>query len=96
MGWVNLDDLIGTVSSYYKADPAHVLKRHSRDNEGRQVLLYLACKHCRGRYKLGDIAKKVNIASVGGLSSSCKIITNRISEDKGLLEHVQQLEKLLI
>ncbi len=95
IGWVNLDDLIGIVSAFYQVDRDRLLQRHSRGNEGRQALIYLGSKHCRGRYTLGEIAEKINIGSVGGLGSCCNVIAKRISRDKGLAKRIKQLEGLL-
>ena len=61
--WVNIDDLIDKVSTYYEVGSGRLLQRLSRNNEGRQVLLYMAGKYCRGRYTLGEIADKLNLGS---------------------------------
>ena len=59
--WVSLDDLIALVAEAYGTEP-------QPDNQGRQVLLYLACTWCRGPHSLTDLAEQLGPISVGGLT----------------------------
>jgi hypothetical protein len=73
--------LISAVTGSYGVKQDHILLRNSRDNESRQVLMYLACRFCRGRYSLTEIADRLNV-SLGGLTRSRYNMRKRISLDK--------------
>ena len=73
----------------------HVLGRGSRSNTGRQVLLYLACRHCRGRYSLTDLAEPLAGITIGSLSRSRELMQQRLARDRALRGTVARLEQTL-
>jgi hypothetical protein len=50
--WCGLDQVIKAVVQHYECTEQELMRRHSKNNEARQVLLYLAVTYCRGRYTL--------------------------------------------
>ena len=66
--WVSLDDLTALVAEAYGTDRQALLRRHSRHNEGRQLLLHLACTWRRGRHSVTDLPEQLGPISVGGLT----------------------------
>ena len=93
--WVSLDALIGRVAEAFGTQPAHLLRRWSRNNTGRQVLLYLACRHCRGRYTLTDLADRLGGITIGSLSRSRQLMEQRLARDRALRRTVARLERRL-
>ena len=57
-----METLISAVTGSYGVKEDRILLRNSRDNESRQVLMYLACRFCRGRYSLTEIADRLNVS----------------------------------
>jgi REP element-mobilizing transposase RayT len=90
--WTSLDDLVETVAAVYKTEPGLLLRRHSRGNEARQVLLYLACRHCRGREPLRELASRLGPISVGGLTHARYVMAKRLEEEPALRRRVSRIE----
>ena len=80
--WVSLDDLIELVAEAYGTDRQALLRRHSRHNEARQILLYLACTWCRGRHALTNLAEQLGPISVGGLTHARYVVAARLAETR--------------
>ena len=93
--WVSLDDLIDRVAQAYGTDQQALLRPHSRHNEARQVLLYLACTWCRGRHTLTHLAEQLGPISVGGLTHARYIMSARLAESRALRRRVARLEREL-
>lgn len=93
--WVSLDALIARVAEAFDAAPAHLLRRWSRNNTGRQVLLHVACRHCRGRYSLTELAERLGGITVGSLSRSRQLMEQRLARDRALRGTVARLEQTL-
>ena len=74
--------------------PASLLGRYQRGNEGRQVLLYLSAKYCRGRQTLVEISEHLNI-SIGGLTAGRTVFKKRLTENNKLRQRVSRLEASL-
>ena len=92
---VDLESLIQAVSGEYKVDFKELLKRYNRGNEGRQVLLYLASVHCRGRYSLSQIGERLGQISVGALTRAREKMENRLKKEKKLEQQVKRIRKRL-
>jgi len=68
-----------------------ILIKNSRDNEARQVMMHLACRFCRGRYSLTEIAGKLNVRR-GGLTRSRYNMEKRMRADKTLGRRIAKIE----
>jgi hypothetical protein len=90
-----IDDLIADVVSSYRVAEDRILLRNSRDNEARQVLMYVACRFCRGRYSLTEIANSLNVG-LGGLTRSRYNMGKRIRADKTLGKRIVNLEEKIL
>jgi len=93
--WVSLDALIARVATAFDTDAPALLRRWSQNNTGRQVLLYLACRHCRGRYCLTDMAERLGGITIGSLSRSRQLMEQRLARDRALRRTVARLERTL-
>jgi REP element-mobilizing transposase RayT len=90
-----INELIAAVVDSYRIAEDRVLLKNSRDNEPRQVLMYLACRFCRGRYSLTEIADGLNV-SLGGLTRSRYNMEKRIRVDKTLGTRIVKFEEKLL
>jgi len=93
--WVPLGTLIQLVAEAYRTDRRTLLRPHTRDNEARQVLLYLACIYCRGRSSLTDIGEQLGPISVGGLTHARYITKARMARNAALRRRVSRIERTL-
>ena len=93
--WVPLDDLIQRVAEAYGAERQALLRRHSRGNEARQVLLYLATIYCRGRHSLTELAGSLGPLSIGGLTRARYAMSARLARSAALRRRVSRLEAQL-
>ena len=90
--WVSFDKLLETVCTAYGVDKSHALASWSRNNEARRVLIHLACRHCRGRYTLRELADLCRMTT-GALTRASTIMRSRISADRKLAGRVAKIEK---
>jgi len=90
--WFSLEELIDLVADAYACDQAHLLRRRSRSNEARQVLLYLASVYCRGRYGLSELSGRLGPITVSALGSARDIMRRRMRQDRDLGHRVSALE----
>jgi len=93
--WVSLEDLVARVANAFDTEPSELVRRWSRSNTGRQVLLYLACRHCRGRYLLTDLAERLGGITLGALSRARQLMEQRLAGDPRLRRSVARLERAL-
>ena len=93
--WVSLDALIARVATAFDTDAPALLRRWSQNNTARQVVLYLACRHCRGRYCLTDMAERLGGITIGSLSRSRQLMEQRLARDRALRRTVARLERTL-
>jgi len=93
---VPLEKVVLAVSKSYDTTTSGILRKHSRNNEARQVLLYLACKYCRGRNSMSELGEKLGPVTVGALSCSRFNMAKRISKDKSLGKRVEKAERYII
>ena len=94
-GWCSLGEVKAAVAGEYGCDEGELLRRHSRSNEARQVLLYMAATHCRGRYTLSDLGLELGPITVGALSRARGLMADRIRESHALRARVSSIEALL-
>jgi chromosomal replication initiation ATPase DnaA len=62
--WHSLEEVIDAVRKAYGIPRPALLRRHNRGCEARQVLLYLAATHCRGRYSLTELGQALGPVSL--------------------------------
>jgi len=93
--WLSLDDVINAVRKTYGTSRQALLRRHHRGCEGRQVLLYLAATHCRGRYSLAEIGQALGPISLAAVSNARIIMLRRMHRDPALGRRVGALSSTL-
>ncbi len=93
--WVSVDDLIARVAEAFDTDRPALLRRWSQNNTGRQVLLYLACRHCRGHHTLTALAERLGGITIGSLTRSRQLMEERLARHRALRRTVTQLERTL-
>lgn len=93
--WCRLRDLVLAVASAYDVHPRSLLVRWSKGNEARQVLLYLATTHCRGRYSATELARRLGRVSVSGLAKAHERMAERLRVDTKLGDTVRRIETLV-
>jgi hypothetical protein len=94
MSWRTVDEVVSATSKYYEVPPPELLRKGNRGCEARQVLLYLAAVHCRGRYSLSAIAEKLGPITISGLDSARSKMTLRLKKDKQLRKRVAEVVNL--
>ena len=95
LAWCALEDVKKAAAEKYGCDEQYLLRRHSRSNEARQVLLYLAATHCRGRYTLTELGTELGGVTVGGLSRARSLMSECIGQAEDLACRVATIEKRL-
>ena len=93
--WCSLDEVRAAVAAAYGCEGQDLLRRHSRGNEARQVLLYLAATHCRGRYTLSELGQQLGPITVGALSRARGLMADRIAASESLETRVSSIEARL-
>ena len=88
-----VNDIVNAVEQVYGIPAEELRRRGNRSCEGRQILLYLAAVHCRGRYTLSAIGEQLGPVTISGLDSARKKMASRIKEEKRLQNKVKQIEK---
>lgn len=92
LSWVRLKDVLLATAGEYGADPRSLVVRWSRGNEARQVLLYLAAEHCRGRYPATELARRLGRISISGLAKAHHRLAERLRVDAKLRATVRRIE----
>jgi putative transposase len=92
--WVSFEEVQSLVAKVYTCTPESLLKRYQRGNEGRQMLLYVASKYCRGRYTLAEISEQLDI-SLGGMTSGRYAFQQRLNRSSALRKQLRQIERRL-
>ena len=93
--WVELESVITAVEDEYGCARENLLRRWSRSNEPRQVLLYLAVKYCRGQNTLTGLAEELVPISISGLTRAKQLMEEKMKKDRKLRSRVGNLEKSL-
>ena len=92
--WVSFEEVQQVVADAYDCDPDSLLARYQRGNEGRQVLLYLASKYCRGRCTLTEISERLNI-SIGALTAGRQNMKKKQGKERALRRRIESIERKL-
>lgn len=93
--WCSLDEVKAAVAEEYGCGEPALLRRHSRGDESRQVLLYLAATYCRGRYTLSELGQELGPITVGALSRARGLMAGRIAASQVLKARVSAIEARL-
>jgi len=93
--WASVDDVIDCVAEVFGSERSELLRRWNRGHEGRQVLLHLACRHCRGRYTLTELGERLGRITLGALSQARRSMADRLASDRNLRRRVARVESLL-
>jgi len=89
--WCSLEQVVEAVGHRYGCSVEDLLRRHSKNNEARQVLLYLAATYCRGQYSLSDLGERLGPITVSGLGSARQIMARRLRESRTLRDQVEAI-----
>ncbi|MCF7855392.1 MAG: hypothetical protein K9N51_11390, partial [Candidatus Pacebacteria bacterium] len=95
MSWRSIEEVVRVVESAYGVPEKELLRKGNRGCEARQVLLYLAAVHCRGRYSLSEIAELLGPLTISGLDSARSKIMLKMRNDRPLEKRIAQIEKIL-
>ena len=93
--WCSLSEVKTAVAEEYACCVRELMRRHSRGNEARQVLLYMAATYCRGRYTLSELGLELGPITVGALSHARSLMADRIGESEILRARVCSIEARL-
>ena len=92
---MSLDQLIAAVGEAYCCPKSQLLRRHNRDCEARQALLYLAATHCRGRYSLTELGKRLGPVSLAAVSNARAKMAKLMTKDKELKRRILEISSSL-
>ena len=90
--WCSLSEVKTAVAKAYGCGEPELLRRHSRGNEARQMLLYMAATYCRGRYTLSDLGLELGPITVGALSHARSLMADRIDASEALRARASDIE----
>jgi REP element-mobilizing transposase RayT len=90
--WCPLREVVLATAAAFGVEPRDLLLRWSRNNEARQVLLYLALEHCRGRYSATNLARRLGGISISGLAKAHRRMEARLRQDPDLRATVAPIE----
>ena len=93
--WHSLDDVIDAVRKAFGTSRQALLRRYNRGCEARQVLLYLAATHCRGRYSLADLGRALGPVSLAAVSNARANMLRRMDRDPALRKRVEEISRKL-
>jgi REP element-mobilizing transposase RayT len=93
--WVSLKQVMSAVGKAYRCRKDRLLRRHNRDCEARQALLYLAATHCRGRYSLAELGKRFGPVSLSAVSNARTKMAKRMMTDPDLKKRINGISSLL-
>lgn len=93
---VDLITVINAVEDFYKVEKDYILRKNSRNNEARQVLLYLACKYCRGKYSLSELGEQLGPLTVGALTRSRYNLAQKIQSDQKLKMKINKIDDYIV
>ncbi len=93
--WVSLEQVIAAVGEAYRCPKRQLLRRHNRDCEARQALLYLAATHCRGRHSLSELGKRLGPVSLAAVSNARTKMAKRMKANQDLQRRISRISNLL-
>jgi len=91
--WQSLESVLAAVGRAYGSGAEDLLRRHKRNCEARQVLLYLAATLCRGRYSLAELGQELGPISLAAFSNARAKLARRLQEDPGLRARVDAIAR---
>ena len=92
--FMELKTLVKEVAAYYRVDREVLFAKFRKNNEPRQMLLFLSKKYCRGRYPLVELANTLGL-TVNSFSSNTYKFQKLIRSDIDLRNRTKNLEKIL-
>ena len=90
--FMELENLASKIVAYYLIDRKTLFAKFQKNNEPRQVFLFLSKKYCRGRYPLIELAKNLGITG-NSYSSNTYKFQKLINNNKDLKNRVETLIK---
>lgn len=93
--WCLLRSVVHAVANEFSVSPVSLLGKWSNANDARQVVLYLAVIHCRGRYTLTSLANRLGRISVSGLAKARQLMVRRLASDDELRTRVERIRNAL-
>jgi len=90
--WRSLAEVKEAVATAYGCREEVLLRRRSRNNEARQVLLYLAGIYCRGRQTLSELGLQLGPVTVAALSRAHNVMSQHIRDSAELAGRVAAIE----
>ncbi len=93
---IPLSKVISAVAGFYNVDKKFILRKNSRSNEARQILLFLACKYCRGELSLTEIGQGLGPLTVGALARSRYNMQERIRNEPRLMRKIKEIERIIV
>ena len=92
----DIETVADAVCKSYKVEKNCILTKNSRNNEARQVLLYLACKFCRGRYSLSELGSRLGALTVGAMTRSRYNVSAKIKNSIKLKRKIEEIESYIV
>ena len=89
--WQSLESVLAAVGGAYDSGAEEMLRRHNRNCEARQVLLYLAATLCRGRYSLAELGQRLGPVSLAAISNARAKMVRRLRDDQKLRARVEAI-----
>ena len=89
--WHSLESVVAAVGTAYGSGAEELLRRHNRNCEARQVLLYLAATLCRGRYTLAELGQRLGPVSLAAVSNARAKVARRILGDQEMRARVEAI-----
>ena len=89
--WQSLESVLAAVGGAYDSGAEEMLRRHTRNCEARQVLLYLAATLCRGRYSLAELGQRLGPVSLAAISNARAKMVRRLRDDQKLRARVEAI-----
>ena len=90
-----MEDVIAAVEVAYDCSRQGLLRRYNQGCEARQVLLYLAATHCRGRYSLTELGERLGPVGLAAVSNTRRSMLRKMEEDSHLKKRVLAVSKRL-
>jgi REP element-mobilizing transposase RayT len=94
LSWVSAEDLISAVCEAWGVDRGYVLRRHSRGNEARQVLLYLLFLYARGRHTVAELGTLCGVSGEG-IARAHQLLEIRLQGDRELRDRVERVKSMV-
>ncbi|MBN2451256.1 MAG: transposase [Lentisphaeria bacterium] len=94
--WCSLEEVITAVRDAYRTSRSALMRRHNRGCEARQVLLYLAATHCRGRYSLAELGRSLGPVSLAAVSNARAGLLRKMGADPEVKLRVSAISSNLV